>query len=148
MKIMSLIGAASIAVLSTTAGVSAQDCTAAGTVGTGGSAAAGATSASSVGTAGVCQTDDGTTSSVGSGGSAATTNGKAMSKTHVNDNGDKLRSQTKAQAVDKGTFSKSRTKTSTDGDSLQSTTRSTMSHEPGQKPVKNTTEQKIILPQQ
>lgn len=53
-----------------------------------------------------------------------------MSNTHVNDNGDKLKARTKAQAVDKGTFSKSQTKTTTDGDSLESTTR-TMSHVQG-----------------
>ncbi|MBB3565205.1 hypothetical protein FHX06_006575 [Rhizobium sp. BK512] len=70
-----------------------------------------------------------------------------MSKTQLNDNDDKLKAQTNAQAVDKGTFSKSRTKTSTDGQSLQSTTRS-MSHVPGQKPVKSKTEQNVILPQQ
>ena len=68
-----------------------------------------------------------------------------MSKTHVNESDEKLRAQTKAQAADKGTFSKSRTKTSSDGDSLQSTTR-TMSHVPGQKPVKGTTNQTVILP--
>ncbi|MET3858260.1 hypothetical protein ABIE40_005417 [Rhizobium sp. OAE497] len=70
-----------------------------------------------------------------------------MSKTHVNDNADRLKAQTKSQAVDKGSFSKSRTQTTTNGDTLQSTTR-TMSHEPGQKPVKNTTQQKIVLPEQ
>jgi len=70
-----------------------------------------------------------------------------MSKTHVDDNNsDTLKAQTKSQAMDKGTFSKSRTKTTTDGDSLESTTRS-MSHEPGQKPTKSTTTQKVILPQ-
>jgi len=66
-----------------------------------------------------------------------------MSNTHVNDNGDKLKARTKAQAVDKGTFSKSQTKTTTDGDSLESTTR-TMSHVPGEKPVKSRTNQTII----
>jgi len=147
MKIRNLIGTAAFAFLSTTAVISAQNCGAAGTVGTGGSAAASDTSASSVGTAGTCQTGDGTTSSIGSGGSAAATDGRAMSKTHVNNtNGDKLKAQTKSQAMDKGTFSKSRTKTSTDGDNLESTTR-TMSHEPGQKPAKSTTTQKVILPQ-
>ncbi|MGO7565499.1 hypothetical protein ACC754_41580, partial [Rhizobium johnstonii] len=70
----------------------------------------------------------------------------AQSKTHINDNGDNLKAQTKAQAVDKWTFSKSRTKTSTDGSTLDSTTR-TMSHVPGEKPVNNTTNQKIILPE-
>ncbi|MBY3334008.1 MULTISPECIES: hypothetical protein [Rhizobium] len=146
MKPLNLIAAASIALLASGSAVLAEECNAAGTVGSAGSASAGGTSASSVGTAGTCRTDDGTTSSIGSGGSAATTDGKAQSKTHVND-GDKLKAQTKAQAVDKGTFSKSRTKTSTDGSTLDSTTR-TMSHVPGEKPVKNTTNQKIILPEQ
>ncbi|MBY3442493.1 hypothetical protein HFO32_25470 [Rhizobium leguminosarum] len=146
MKPLNLIAAASIALLASGSAVLAEECNAAGTVGSAGSASAGGTSASSVGTAGTCRTDDGTTSSIGSGGSAATTDGKAQSKTHVND-GDKLKAQTKAQAVDKGTFSKSRTKTSTDGSTLESTTR-TMSHVPGEKPVKNTTNQKIILPEQ
>lgn len=148
MKPMHLIAAASIALLASTSAGLAEECNAAGTIGTAGSASAGGTSAGSVGTAGACRTDAGTTSSIGSGGSAATTDGKAQSKTHINDNnGDKLKAQTKAQAVDKGTFSKSRTKTSTEGDTLQSTTR-TMSHVPGEKPVKNTTRSKIILPEQ
>ncbi|MBX4937629.1 hypothetical protein [Rhizobium binae] len=148
MKPIHLIAAASIALLASTSAGLAEECNAAGTVGTAGSASAGGTSAGSVGTAGACRTAGGTTSSIGSGGSAATTDGKAQSKTHINDNnGDKLKAQTKAQAVDKGTFSKSRTKTSADGDALQSTTR-TMSHVPGEKPVKNTTRSKIILPEQ
>ena len=100
MKRIKLIGVMTFALLSATATVSAEECTAAGTVGTGGSAAAGGTSASSVGTAGVCQTEGGTTSSIGSGGSAAAVDGKATSKTHVNDNSEKLKAQTKAQAVD------------------------------------------------
>ncbi|ARM87327.1 hypothetical protein RHEC894_CH00986 [Rhizobium sp. CIAT894] len=148
MKYLNFITAAAIALLASSSAVFAEECNAAGTVGTGGSASAGGTSASSVGTAGTCRTDGGATSSIGSGGSAATVDGKAQSKTHINDNnGDKLKAQTKAQAVDQGTFSKSRTKTSTDGSALKSTTR-TMSHVPGEKPVKNTTKQKIILPEQ
>lgn len=89
----------------------------AGTIGTAGGASAGGTWASSVGTVEASQTDDGTTSSIGSGGSAATDDSKANSKTVLNDNGDKPKAQTNAQADDKGTFSKSRTKTSTDGTS-------------------------------
>jgi hypothetical protein len=125
----------------------AQDCNAVGTVGSGGSAAAGGTSASTLGTAGACQTDDGTTASIGSGGSAATTDGKAKSQTKVNENPNQLKAQTKAQAVDQGTFSKSQTKTRVQGDELQSKTRS-MSHMPGQKPVKSTTDSSVVLPQQ
>lgn len=148
MNRIKLAGAIAFAFLSATANIiSAQECTTAGTVGTGGSAAAGSTSASSAGTAGVCQSDSGTTSSIGSAGSAAAVDGNATSKTPVNDNSENLKAQTKAQAVDQGTFSKSKTKTSTDGNSLQSTTR-TMSHVPGQKPAKGTTEQNVILPQQ
>jgi len=147
MKTLELFSVMALSFLSAAVHVAAQDCSAAGTVATGGSAGAGGTSASTLGTAGSCQTDSGTSSSIGSGGSAAADGGNAMSKTHVNDNVDRLKAQTKAQAVDKGSFSKSRTKTTTDGDTLQSTTR-TMSHEPGQKPVKDTTQHKIILPEQ
>lgn len=67
MKPINLIAAASIALLASSSAVLAEECNAAGTVGTGGSASAGGTSASSVGTAGTCRTDDGTTSSIGSG---------------------------------------------------------------------------------
>jgi hypothetical protein len=127
--------------------VLAQGCNAAGTVGSGGSAAAGGTSASTLGTAGACQTDDGTTASIGSGGSAAAADGKTKSKTTVNENPNQLRAQSKAQAMDQGTFSKSQTKTRVKGDQLQSTTRS-MSHVPGEKPVKSTTDANVVLPQQ
>ncbi|RYG97338.1 MAG: hypothetical protein EON58_09990, partial [Alphaproteobacteria bacterium] len=64
----------------------------------------------------------------------------------VNENPNQLRAQSKAQAVDQGTFSKSQTKTRVKGDELQSTTRS-MSHVPGEKPVKSTTDSNIALPQ-
>jgi hypothetical protein len=49
--------------------------------------------------------------------------------------------------MDQGTFSKSRTKATVQGDSLDSTTR-TMSHVPGQKPVKSNTDSSVTLPQQ
>ncbi|CDN58194.1 Hypothetical protein RG1141_PA13620 (plasmid) [Neorhizobium galegae bv. officinalis bv. officinalis str. HAMBI 1141] len=127
--------------------VLAQDCNAAGTVGSGGSAAAGGTSASTLGTAGACRTDSGTTSSIGSGGSAATADGKARSQTKINENPNQLKAQSRAQAMDQGTFSKSQTKTRVKGDELQSKTRS-MSHVPGQKPVKSNTESNVVLPQQ
>jgi hypothetical protein len=125
----------------------ADDCDATGTVGSGGSAAAGETSASTVGTAGTCRTDDTSASSIASGGSAAAADGKASSRTNTVNNPNKLQTQSKAQAMDQGTFSKSRTKTNAQGDTLNSTTR-TMSHVPGQKPVKNTTDSSVILPQQ
>jgi hypothetical protein len=122
----------------------AEDCNAAGTVGSGGSAAAGGTSASTLGTAGTCVTDDGTTSSIGSAGSAASADGKAKTRTKVMDNDQQLNAQSKAQAMDQGTFSKSQTKTRVNGDELDSDTR-TMSHVPGQKPIKSTTKNSVIV---
>jgi hypothetical protein len=145
-KIISIAGLVFLVSVFTTP-VLAQDCNAAGTVGSGGNAAAGGTSASTLGTAGACQTNDGTSASIASGGSAATGNGKAKSQTKVNENPNQLRAQSKAQAMDQGTFSKSQTKTRVKGDELQSTTRS-MSHVPGEKPVKSTTDSNIALPQQ
>ena len=124
----------------------AQDCNAAGTVGSGGSAAAGVTSASTLGTAGACRTDGGATSSIGSAGSAASADGKAKSRTKVMDD-QQLKAQSKAQAMDQGTFSKSQTKTRVNGDELDSDTR-TMSHVPGQKPIKSTTKNSVILPEE
>ncbi|ASJ62979.1 hypothetical protein KEM44_09870 (plasmid) [Sinorhizobium meliloti] len=123
----------------------AQECGAAGTVGSGGSAAAGDTSASTIGTAGTCRTDDGTTSSIGAGGSAATSEGKAKSQTKINENPSQLQGRSKAQAMDKGTFSKSQTKTKVTDDGLQSRTK-TMSHVPGEKPTKSKTKALIPLP--
>lgn len=51
--------------------------------------------------------------------------------------------QSKAQAMDKGTFSKSQTKTKVTDDGLQSRTK-TMSHVPGEKPTKSKT--KTLIP--
>lgn len=144
-KIISIAGLAFLVSVFTTP-VLAQDCNAAGTVGSGGSAAAGGTSASTLGTAGECHTDDGTSASIASGGSAATGGGNAKSQTKVNGNPNQLRAQSKAQAMDQGTFSRSQTKTRVKGDELQSTTRS-MSHVPGEKPMKSTTDSNIALPQ-
>jgi hypothetical protein len=98
-------------------------------------------------TAGACQTDKGATASIGSGGSAAAADGIAKSQTKVSENPNQLKAQTKAQAMDQGTFSKSQTKTRVKGDELQSNTRS-MSHVPGEKPVKSTTDNSVVLPQQ
>jgi hypothetical protein len=108
--------------------------------GTGGSAAVGGTSASSVGTGGTSTSPTGTGSSIAAGSSAAAVDGKAQSGTHVNQgNGPVLNSNTRAQAHDGGTFSRSQTRTKVKaGEDVQSTTR-TMSHEPGSKPVKSTT---------
>lgn len=107
------------------------------TVGSGGSAAAGGTSASTLGTGGTSTDDDGNSaSSIGSAGSAATVDGKAKSDTKIVTNPNMLKAQSKAMANDKGTFSKSKTKTTVKDGELSSDTRS-MSHVPGEKPVKS-----------
>jgi hypothetical protein len=81
------------------------------------------------------------------GGSAASADGKAKTRTKVMDNDQQLNAQSKAQAMDQGTFSKSQTKTRVNGDELDSDTR-TMSHVPGQKPIKSTTKNSVILPEE
>jgi hypothetical protein len=141
--------AAALSVIMVLAGTpsSAQECDAAGTVGSAGSASAGETSASTVGTAGACTTDGGTTASIGSGGSAATADGKVQSRTKINENDNQLKARSKAQAMDQGTFSKSQTKTRVKGNELESSIR-TMSHVPGEKPVKSITGNSVILPGQ
>lgn len=108
--------------------------------GTAGSAAVGGTSASTVGTGGTSTSPRGTGSSVAGGGSAATADGKTQSGSHVNQgNGPVLNSNTRAQAHDGGTFSRSQTRTKVKaGEEVQSTTR-TMTHEPGSAPVKSKT---------
>lgn len=111
------------------------------TAGTGGSAAAGTTSASSLGLGGTSIGADGTTSSVlGTGASAAGAEGANIhTRTHVNENPNGVQGRSRAQSVDQGTFSRSQTRTRvTSGEQVTSTTR-TMSHEPGEKPVKSTT---------
>jgi hypothetical protein len=109
------------------------------TGGTGGSAAAGGTSATTLGTGGTSTDADGSTgSSLATGGAAAGEKSKSMSKSHETGN-DALKGQSKAMAHDGGTFSKSKTKTTVGEDGLESRTR-TMSHEPGEKPVKSTSE--------
>lgn len=112
------------------------------TGGTGGSAAVGGTSASTIGTGGTSTSPTGTGSSIAGGGSAAAANGKAQSGSHVNQgNGPVLNSNTRAQAHDGGTFSRSQTRTKVKaGEDVQSTTR-TMTHQPGSKPVKSTVTQ-------
>ena len=108
--------------------------------GSAGSAAVGGTSASTVGTGGTSTSPTGTGSSIAAGGSAAAASGKAQSGTHVNQgNGPVLNANTRAQAHDGGTFSRSQTRTKVKaGEEVQSTTR-TMSHQPGSAPVKSTT---------
>src|SRR5215218_1692820 len=108
--------------------------------GSAGSAAVGGTSASTVGTGGTSTSPTGTGSSIAAGGSAAAVNGRAQSGTHVNQgNGPVLNANTRAQAHEGGTFSRSQTRTKVKaGQEVQSTTR-TMSHEPGSAPIKSTT---------
>lgn len=134
MKIMTALALA--ALIGTSNIVLAQD---AATIGSGGSAAAGDTSASTVGTGGTSTDAAGdSTSSIGSAGSAATADGKAKSDTKIVDNPNMLKGQSKAMAHDGGTFSKSMTKTKVTDDGLSSDTKS-MSHVPGEKPVKSRT---------
>jgi hypothetical protein len=108
--------------------------------GSAGSAAVGGTSASTVGTGGTSTSPTGTGSSIAAGGSAAAVDGKVQSGTNVNrGNGPNLNANTRAQAHDGGTFSRSQTRTKVKaGEEVQSTTR-TMSHEPGSAPIKSTT---------
>src|SRR3954468_2453172 len=108
--------------------------------GTAGSAAVGGTSASTVGTGGTSTSPTGTRSAIAPGGRAGAADGKAQSGTHVNQgNGPVLNANTRAQAHEGGTFSRSQTRTKVKaGEDVQSTTR-TMSHEPGSKPIKSTT---------
>ena len=108
--------------------------------GSAGSAAVGGTSASTVGTGGTSTSRTGTGSSIAAGGSAAAIDGKAQSRTNVNKgNGPNLNANTRAQAHDGGTFSRSHTRTKVKaGEEVQSTTK-TMSHEPGSAPIKSTT---------
>ena len=108
--------------------------------GTAGSAAVGGTSASTVGTGGTSTSPTGTGSSIAGGGSAAAADGKAQSGSHVNQgNGPVLNSNTRAQAHDGGTFSRSQTRTKVKaGEEVQSTTK-TMTHEPGSAPIKSKT---------
>ncbi len=110
------------------------------TAGSGGSAAAGGTSASTVGTGGTSTGASGTGSSIASGGSAAAVDGKAQSRTNISGgNGPVLNANSKAQAHDGGTFSKSKTKTQVKAGETVSSRTKTMAHVPGSKPVKSTT---------
>ncbi|MFC7399995.1 hypothetical protein ACFQU1_22600 [Chelatococcus sp. GCM10030263] len=119
-----------------------------GTIGSGGSSAAGGTSATTLGTGGSSVGADGSVgSSIGSGGSAAAVDGKAQSRTKLHANPNNLMGQSKAQAHDGGTFSKSQTKTQVKpGDELRTRTK-TMAHEPRSKPVKSTTRNSVELGQ-
>lgn len=127
--------AAAAILLAATAPLSAQKSISGGSAG---SAAVGGTSASTVGTGGTSTSPTGTGSSIAAGGSAATVDGKAQSRTHVNQgNGPNLNANTRAQAHDGGTFSRSQTRTKVKaGEEVQSTTK-TMSHEPGSSPIKS-----------
>ncbi|MDB5582030.1 MAG: hypothetical protein JWR80_7206 [Bradyrhizobium sp.] len=128
---------AAVILLAATAPLSAQTSISGGSAG---SAAVGGTSASTVGTGGTSTSPSGTGSSIAAGGSAAAVDGKARSGTHVNQgNGPNLNANTRAQAHEGGTFSRSHTRTKVKaGEQVQSTTK-TMSHEPGSAPLKSTT---------
>ena len=111
------------------------------TGGSAGSAAAGGTSASTVGTGGTSTSPTGSTgSSIAAGGSAAAVDGKAQTGVSGNKgNGPVMNSNARAQAHDRGTFSRSHTRTKVKaGEEVGSTTK-TMSHVPGSKPTMSTT---------
>lgn len=122
----------------------AQDCDAAGTVASGGAVATDSTSATTLGTGAACQTGEGTSKMIGSGGSAAAIGGKTDSDTKLLENPNKLKAMSRAKAQDGGEWSKSKTKTTVNDDSLASTTR-TISHVPGAAPVKSTTDVDVGL---
>ena len=107
--------------------------------GTAGSAAAGGTSASTLGLGANSIGKTGTSSTAAGAGSAAAVNGRATSNTRIRENPQMLRSQSRAVAMDGGTWSRSMTNTSVrpDGD-LRSWTKS-MAHQPGAKPAMSTT---------
>lgn len=107
--------------------------------GTAGSAAAGGTSASTIGLGANSTGKAGTSSTVGGAGSAAAVNGRATSNTKIRENPQMLRSQSRAAAMDGGTWSRSMSNTAVrnNGD-LRSWTRS-MAHEPGGKPAMSST---------
>jgi hypothetical protein len=118
------------------------------TGGTGGSAAAGGTSASTLGLGGTSTGPEGSSSSLGVGGSAATDEGRASTHSNVSGGGPVLNGHAKAQAQDKGTFSKSMTHTKVKrGKSVGSRTK-TMSHVPGEKPVMSRSTINEEVPQQ
>ena len=133
-----------LAMAQTAAGTASGSTTGPGTTmpgsatgGTGGSAAAGGTSATTLGLGATSSTPTESSSSLSTGGAAAGPHAMEKSKVHETGQGD-LKGQSKAQAHDGGTFSKSRTKTTVDENGVDSTTRS-MSHVPGQAPTKSTT---------
>ncbi|HZS64396.1 MAG TPA: hypothetical protein VFA53_07870 [Xanthobacteraceae bacterium] len=107
------------------------------TGGTAGSAAAGGTSASTLGTGGTSTSPTESSSTIGSAGSAAGGT-KDTSSTKIHGNENKLHAMSKARAQDKGTWSKSMTKTKVHKREVASETKS-MAHEPGGKPVKSIT---------
>src|SRR4051812_25732206 len=116
-----------------------------GTVGSGGSAASGGTSASTLGTGGSSTTPDASSQSGAIGGSAASADGKATTRSHLNETGNGLNGQAKAQANEGGgTWSKSMTHEKIRDDQLTARTKS-MAHAPGEKPVKSTDTQSVDL---
>jgi hypothetical protein len=119
-------------------GASSGPAGSAATGGSAGSAAVGGTSASTVGSGGTSTSPAGTTSSsIGSGGSAA--GGlKNTARTNIGGNANNLHSMSRARAQDRGTWSRSMTRTKVHKGEVMSRTRS-MAHEPGGAPVKSTT---------
>jgi hypothetical protein len=90
-----------------------------------------------LGIGGTSTGENGTSSSLGSGGSAAG-GSKQKSSTRINGGENNLHGMSKARAQDKGTWSKSKTKTKIHKGEVNSRTKS-MAHEPGGPPVKSTT---------
>lgn len=132
MRIIAIAAALALGGLLAAASAEAQT---SDTAGSAGSAAAGGTSASSAGTGGTSTAGGRTGSSLATGGSAA--GGKINGHSHVSGGGGHLNGQTMEQAHQGGTFSKSHTRTKDKPGGVTSTTKS-MSHVPGEKPVKST----------
>jgi hypothetical protein len=116
-----------------------------GTIASGGSAASGGTGATTLGTGGSSTTPDASSQSGAIGGSAAAADGRAATKSHLNETGNGLNGQAKAQANEGGgTWSKSMTHEKIRDDQLTARTK-TMAHAPGEKPVKSTDRQSVDL---
>ena len=131
-----LIGALAAAVavaqvpIATTNATSGNSATGA-TGGSAGSAAVGGTSASTIGVGAT----SGTSSAIATGGTAAAVTGRTQTGAHVSGNGGN--GMARAQAMDRGTFSRSMTHTRIHKGQVYSRTR-TMAHRPGSKPVIST----------
>jgi len=112
--------------------------------GSGGTAATNGTSASSLGAGATTTGPNGDASALGMGASAAGPNATSRSGVHGNNN---LNGQSMAMSHDQGTMSKSHTIChDKSGNSVDCKTM-TMSHEPGEKPEKSTSEGSAEIPQ-